>query len=372
MATMPNFLGPSNPARSRNVDGERTINFYPEFKRFGEKSQIYLYPTPGHIPFVILDPGPVRCIWAENGRCFAISGAYLYEVFAQQTAIVRGQVAEDSKPATICSNGLNGQQLFITSGGLGYIYDLTADTLTQITDSAFPFPALSGAFINSYFIVLSYDKFQLSEIADGLQWSGLDVNQVSMTSDRKIAMVASHTELWLFGTERTEVWSNTNQGNNAFVPNPSAPIDHGIAAAASVALLDNTLFFVARDENGQGMVVRMSGYTPMRISTFALENVINKLPRIDDAIGWTYSQQGHLYYVLYLPKADTTWVYDVATGLWHERAIWDNDLMRWKPHVGRCHTFAFNRNLVGDRQSGAIYELRLDRQYDQLVLTDAA
>ena len=364
----PGFLGGSNTNRTMNVDAERTINFYPEIVDGGTpKSKIVLHGTPGHVPFVICGTGPVRCAWYEDGRMFVISGNRLFEVFQSQTIVLRGQVASDGKLASISSNGLGGHQLFITSGGFGYIYDLNANTLTLIVDPDFPLPAVWGIFLDAYFVVLSDDRFMISDLLDGSVWSGLDVAQTTLSSDQKIAMASNHREIWLFGTKRIEAWINTGANAFPFEPIGGAPIDHGIAAAKSAVVMDNTIFWLGADATGAGVVWKASGYTPMRISTHAVETMLHRLPRFDDAIAWVYSQEGHLFYVLYLPAADTTWVYDVASNLWHERAIWNQTTMRWQPHVGIVHTYAWGMNLVGDRQSGAIYKMDLDVYCDRLV-----
>ncbi len=131
---------------------------------------------------------------------------------------------------------------------------------------------------------------------------------------------------------------------------------------------DNTVVFIGLNAEGQGMVWRMNGYTPTRISTFAIENILRNLPRIDDAMGWTYQEAGHLFYVLYLPSNDTTLVYDVSSNSWVEFAHWVPDLVNWTPYVGRCHAFGFGKHLVGSRTNGVIYEQSQHFYSDGLVL----
>jgi hypothetical protein len=46
---------------------------------------------------------------------------------------------------------------------------------------------------------------------------------------------------------------------------------------------------------------------------------------VSDAIGYTYTEEGHEFYVLILPTADATWVYDLTTGYWHQRAVVRSD-----------------------------------------------
>ena len=86
-----------------------------------------------------------------------------------------------------------------------------------------------------------------------------------------------------------------------------------------------------------------------------------------DAILWSYQDRGHAFVCVYLPQAETTWVYDVATQAWHERALWDPAACVWTPHRGRVHAFAFDRHLVGDRASGAVYTLDAAHHRDVVV-----
>jgi hypothetical protein len=58
------------------------------------------------------------------------------------------------------------------------------------------------------------------------------------------------------------------------------------------------------------------------------------------------------------PGADTTWVYDIATQAWHERAGWDNG--SYTRHRSNCQ-MAFNSEvIVGDYQNGKLYAFDLD------------
>jgi hypothetical protein len=102
---------------------------------------------------------------------------------------------------------------------------------------------------------------------------------------------------------------------------------------------------------------RAQGYTPQRISTHAVEQAWNAVSTMEDVICWSYQDRGHAFACFYLPQAETTWVYDVATQAWHERALWDPAALTWTQHLGRCHTWVWERHLVGDWQSPAVYHL---------------
>jgi len=132
----------------------------------------------------------------------------------------------------------------------------------------------------------------------------------------------------------------------------------GCAAPYSVAKLDNGLFWLGSDARGRGIVYRANGYTGQRISTHAIEWQIQEYGDISDAIGYTYQQDGHAFYVLIFPSAQTTWVYDVATQAWHERAGWDNGL--FVRHRSNCQVVYNDEIVVGDFENGNIYAFDLN------------
>ncbi len=75
-------------------------------------------------------------------------------------------------------------------------------------------------------------------------------------------------------------------------------------------------------------------------------------------MGYTYQQDGHTFYVLNFTDADTTWVYDAATGAWHERAGFaKGDFTR---HRGNCHARFNGEPVLGDYENGKLYAFDLD------------
>jgi hypothetical protein len=60
--------------------------------------------------------------------------------------------------------------------------------------------------------------------------------------------------------------------------------------------------------------------------------------------------------VLTLPTADMTFVYDVSTGLWHQRASFNVLTGKFHRHIGSCSDyFQDGMNVVGDYQNGNLY-----------------
>lgn len=371
MPVFPGFCGPSNRQRSRAVDCERTVNFYMELSNAGTpKVSGALYPTPGLRVYTFLGSGAVKGLFAQDGRAFGVGGAGFYEILPSRNTSFKGTVAVSGLPATMASNGATGHQIFITAGGNGYIYDLTSDVFTEITDPAFPTYVVQGLFFDGYFVALDGDtgKFVISDLYDGLAWNGLDFGLESQFSDKIVAMTRTHDNLWLFGTRNTAPWYDSGDASFPFQPVQGSLIEHGIGAPFSAIELDNTVWWLGQDEQGSGVVWRANGYTPVRVSTHAVEYALAGVQTYQGALAYGYQEQGHTFYVLYVPGLPTTWVYDIASDQWHERAHWDIQYGRYFPHVGVNHCFTWGRHLVGDRQSGAVYEQSLAYEDNRLIL----
>jgi len=132
----------------------------------------------------------------------------------------------------------------------------------------------------------------------------------------------------------------------------------GCAATFSVAKLDNGLFWLGADARGKGIVYRANGYTGLRISTHAVEWQIQQYGDISDAIAYTYQQDGHSFYVLTFPTANATWVYDVATQAWHERASFTNG--NFGRHRSNCQMAFNSKIIIGGYQNGNLYSFDLN------------
>jgi hypothetical protein len=76
---------------------------------------------------------------------------------------------------------------------------------------------------------------------------------------------------------------------------------------------------------------------------------------------------GHLFYALIQPQNLWTWLYDVTMDRWTKWSIWNPTTAQWMPHVAGSHMWCFEKHLVGDRYSGAIYEMNMGFFTDEVV-----
>ncbi len=361
------LVGPSNPLLSPNADVEETINWFVETTDPGTgKVKAYLIGTPGLVKWIVLPDAPVRGLFEQDGRAFAVAGSSFFELFTNQTATFYGTVATDSNLATFASNGSAGHQLAITSGGLFYIFDLIANTLTLVTTGIEP--VVMVEFMDGYFLVNKADSrtFAFSALEDGTAWDPTDVDERSEASDNIVAIMRSHREFWVLGSQTSEVWYDQGDPLNPFAPIQGVFLEQGCANAFTVQRIDNSISWVGLNVDGHGVVWKANGYTPQRISDHAVELDIQTYGFVN-ARAWVYQDEGHLFYILVLPDAPWAWAFDVSNGTWCKRAKWDSTHCVWLPPSGQCHAFAFGKHLIGARDNGAIYEQSLNVYTEEVV-----
>jgi hypothetical protein len=357
------ILGSSYVTRSVNAADNRMVNLFPEIIPEGGKEAAFLNRAPGLNFLQTVGTGPIRGLWAHqtNGADFyVVSGVEVYKLTGTAaTPVLLGEIS-GTGPVSIADNGT---QIFFACNGPSYIYNEVTNVFSPITDPDFP-GAVTVGYLDGYFVFNepNSQKVWVTALLDGYDIDALDFASAEGSPDGLVAVNVNHREAWLFGSDSVEVWYNAG--------NPDFPLSRiqgsfneiGCVAAASVAKLDNTLFWLGTDARGQGIVYRANGYIGQRVSTHAIEWQIQQYGNISDAIAYTYQQDGHGFYVLTFPSANATWVYDASTQAWHERAGWDNgSFMR---HRSNCQCNFVGDIIVGDYQNGNIYTLDLNTYAD--------
>ena len=353
------ILGSSYVARSVNAADNRMVNLFPEIVPEGGKEAAFLSRCPGLQFLQTVGTGPIRGLWAHqtNGTDFyVVSGVQVFKLSSLTgTPTLLGTVS-GTGPVSIADNGT---QIFFACNGPSYIYNEVTNVFQQITDPDFP-GALTVGYLDGYFVFTepNSQRVWVTSIFEGTQVDALDFASAEGSPDGLVGLIVDHREAWLFGTDSVEVWYDAGLADFPLARIQGAFNEIGCVATFSIAKLDNGLFWLGTDARGQGIVYRANGYTGTRVSTHAVEYAIAQYGNLADAIAYTYQQEGHAFYVLTFPTGNATWVYDVATGAWHERAGWDNGaFMR---HRSNCQCNFGGNIVVGDYENGNIYRFDLD------------
>ncbi len=354
------FVGASYESISPAFSSQTTINLYPVTPKQPDQTKYAsaLFATPGKELYLDLTGFSVRQIYQTVSFLYAVVDDIFYQIDTSGVATARGTLSTNTG---LCQMTSNFTQIGIVDGtNTLYVYDTVS---TVFSSNAIPNgdTAKTIVFQDAYgiFTLDNSTSFQITDAGDMTSMNILNRGSVSSSAQQnQLVTVASHIlELWLFGTIRTEIWRNTGDPIFTYQRAEGIFIEMGCAARASVQVLDNSIIWLARDEHGEAYVCRANGYTPVIISTEPLQRIFADYSDISDAFSYSYVEDGHLFYVLTFPTAQTTWVYDVTTQLWHQRTSWSTTQYRTLRDLSNCYAFFNGAHIVGDVNSGKLYRM---------------
>lgn len=367
-------------ARSIIASAQRCVNLYPEKNAPEATFPITHQLTPG-LTQLIEGPGALthRCAYtASNGQLYEIIGDTLYTTSSSWIRTVVGTITAGTTPVSMSDNGI---AILIVDGSTdGWCVDLATNAFSPVlgqlgafygatrVDFVDTFFLLNRPGTNQWYISLSNVTFAnltgtVSPDATAAAFDPLDIAAKNGNPDPIQAVIAMHREPWLIGTETTEVWYNSGGAPFSFSELPGVFVEHGSTAVYSICKQDLTIYWLSQDRQGTRQVLTGNQYVAKRISTHSIEQVFAGYSTVSDAIGFTYQQLGHTFYVLTFPSANATWVYDVAEDLWHERMWLDSDGMENRIRPNTCAA-AYGVIVVGDWQTGALYQWDLNNYTD--------
>lgn len=364
---VPGFGGPTYLAVSPVMDAERAINLYPEIGGPHSKSPAMLIGRPGLLDpaFSTLGAGPVRGLFAGDERMFAVSSNHFYEVGNAGIVITDYGVMDAGSTLSPVQIVANGTQILVMDFGANTIYN--ANTVGPTMDPVFAGRALE--YLDGFYIAIDAadaTKINVSGYLDGTTWNALDTVQVTGGSDYRNQLAVLNGQLWIFGQSTTEIWYNAGNPLFPFARVPGATLNFGCLAPFSVVKFYNTIMWLGCDTNGVLQVYMTQGTNPVRVSNPAIEQQILGITAatpegIMEEIVYTraygYQENGHTFYVLL--RCNSSWtpqaayVYDLTTGLWHERDYEG----AWPVCFANIPGILFSTSpgYVGDALSGNIY-----------------
>lgn len=339
----------SGQTRVSKASIERLVNFYPEAQAAGAESQVALIPSPGCKLDVEL-PGDdgIKGYGDMDNRRFVITDTNLYEIrntsyIDHGSLIIRGR----------CTWATNGIHFVFVDGFKGYVYD-DARGLREITDEGF-YPSTHVIYQDGRFIFLrkGTGQFFISGVLS-VDFDATEFATAEGSPDDTIAMLNDHLEVWLFGERSIEIWYNSGAQDFPYERLRGGYVEKGIAGPYLAGKDDNTVFWVGNDR----MVYRAEGYSPVRISTHAVEKDLNGAD-MSGANLINYTLEGHTFVHINIPSLKKAWVYDMATQEWHERVSLDYGTPIFS------HALEFQGEVfVGGNFINRIYRLDLDYDFD--------
>jgi hypothetical protein len=310
----------------------------------------YLKQVPGKVAKVSLGSA-LRGAFVAREVLYVVAGSKFYRIASDWTATELGTLSSSSGPVDFADNTT---QLVMVDGPNGYVYDLDEGTFAAIGGS---WPGSERVSILDGFGIYCEPDTEQFFVTSNQDFSVIDaLNYASAegTTGNIVAHIVKHRELLILKERTGEVWYSSGGADFPLSRNDGAAIEFGCAATHSLQKIAGTAFWLTKDENGSATVSAMTSYTPQRVSSHALEEALSGIADLSGAYAFTYQQEGLSFYVLQVPGLSSTWVYELASGVWHERGEWVNG--EWAQDLATCHAYAYGVHIVGG-SDGKVYVL---------------
>ena len=351
-------------SESLPLSAQECVNLYPSIPETRTLTEANLFMTPGLEE--VEDAGSSntnRGAHVFNGRAYFVNADTLYRL-DRSVPVSGGETFSLVPLGTIPGSERvkiadNGTQMCIVVPELSvqfnaYIYEDVGETLTQVSDSDFDGPVSSVEFIDGYFVFTKKDgnKYFISALRDGLNYNALDFADAESDPDPIQAPAVYRNQLIIFGTETFESFQNVGGPDFPFI-RTGVVERKGLFAPSTLIESDGFLFWIGGTSREKPQIYIYSGARPERISTRAIEFALKSYSKeeIEAAFAWEYSEDGSTFIGFTLPSE--TFVYDLSTQVWHQRASDDVDGNRTAYRISNIIE-AYGDLYTGDIQNGNI------------------
>lgn len=347
------------------IANQRCVNAYVELPATQALSRASVYGTPGLTKLVTTGferSDANRGAWTRNNKPYFVNKQSIYRLDNNNGVLstVNLGTIEGQGRCSFASNEF--QILVLIPGGKGYIVDERQTPVVQeITDTDFTTTNGSPQFVNyidGYFVVTTdQKKFIVSSLNDGTQWSALDFGSAEVDPDGIVAPFVFKNQLYIAGESTIESFENIGGAGFPFQRINGFVIDKGCKAPFSIAVFNSSVFWVGQGQDEGVSVWQLEGSGARKVSTTPVDNMLQELTdeQQSSIFSWAYGEKGHFFIGF---SSDTfTLVYDMTTGLWHERESQVVDTLG-NERTQRCRynsiVSAYGRLLVGDSEDGTI------------------
>lgn len=343
------FLGGAYTLRSAPLAAQTCINLYLEPNESGSGDPAGFYGTPGLLKRTTMATNGCRGSRSAGGYLWTVFGNTVYRVDSAWSVTTVGTLPNSTGTVSMADNGT---VLVIAHAAGWHSVNLSTAAMAAVSGA----PTMSDvSFIDNYLVGATSDGTYTWANLNSTTIDALNFASAEGMPDPILHTIADHRELWLLGASTIEVAH--------VIDDPDLPfmrvkfVEQGILAPHSAAKIDNTIYWLGANEDGDGVVYRVEGETPIRVSTHAIEQAIQGYANPELATAYTYQQEGHHFYVLSF--AEATWAYDINTKEWAQRAYRNTTTGELERHRGTGHAFFRSQHILGDYEDGRLYKLDL-------------
>lgn len=344
-----NITGPTYESRSRPVSSQLTVNMYQQFTDKASDNFV-LHSFPGQVFKSEVDEQTDRNVHRMAEVLYRVVDDSLYRVNSIFEHFFIGKVAGGDR----CIFADDGENLVIVADKV-YVYNSFTNVFS-VNANVNLVDVLSVTFINNQFLYTTAKLTFVSGVGDPFDVTGDNAVGAESSPDNLIRDYVFNQTIYRLGKRTVEYWYNSGVGTPPIDRMEGRMYTVGCAAIHSVNNTDNAIYWLGDDNS----IYRTSGGPPEKISDDGLSNTLEKMSKVSDAYGHTFTLQGQDFYMITFPTGGKTYVVNEALGKqgWFNLASTNLNTA----YSGTSVINVYEKNIVINK--GKVLELSLD-EYTQ-------
>lgn len=337
--------------------------------------------TPGLSQLIDLTGNTVRSLFEYQGNGYAVVDSSVYKITNITTTPVATLIGTMSTITGRISVTATTAEIVWCDGANVYRYngsaftDITTSVRTNMGSAHPIFVTQKDGFV--IYVTDTNSAVFVSALLNASSVAALSTFQTNSSYDTLVSAISSNSYVYFFGTQTTEIWYDAGTAIQPLARYTNGVVQYGIVAAHSAVEVLDTIYFLSQSKEGVFGITAMNGTTVQVISNPDFVAKILGYNSISDAFGWVDIHDGHTFYNITFPNAETvlgvvtkgkTWSIDIATGAMFERRSYDTFLLDDNRHKANCKMAIGQLQIIGDWQSGKLYKISKD-YYDDAGTT---
>lgn len=181
------LVGSYDNQRVSTISAERTVNMFEYIDPQGKRPKSLL-PTAGLVNANLdfgSEMGGSRATFVFNDAIYQVYGSSVFRTTGSTGLLSTTLIGTLSTTQGFVGIDANTFQVIFVDGQEGWIWDTTALTFQEITDTGFPANPIDVCYLDGFFVVANGDTntFQLSSFNQGMVWSGGIGSEKQFTAD---------------------------------------------------------------------------------------------------------------------------------------------------------------------------------------------
>lgn len=224
-------------------------------------------------------------------------------------------ISENNTPQILFSDNVN-----------LYIYDPTLSPAFQTVSTTFV-PGFID-FHDTYFLCAPIadinsgatvtNTWRISESNDGTSWPDTTANIGSLQTkpDNTQAVLRFPSRgnmIFVMGETVTEPWFDVGYQLFPYQRNTSSNVDYGCLNPATIASIDEMVFWLGVNEKSGPVIMYSDGGMPKPITTDGIDYLFSNMQAPEDSQGFIYKQDGHIFYHINFYTDNLSLFYDCNT-----------------------------------------------------------